>query len=700
MSDPRERFTSLAPVAGLFFLLLAFHLATLASDGDAFALPGQEYRQARVALSALFVERDQDFSPAYPTPLFGPPWSVPFEFPLYPWLLAMIGRAGWSLADAGRLVSGGAFYLSLIPLWLLLARIGLPAVGRWLTLALVVTSPLYVFHARAVVPDLLGLLFGLWFLYGYVRTLQERRRGVLVLTVMAGAVTGLVEPATLLLYGTGALVWTLLARRKAVPSGEGGDDVPRPPGVFRWATASLALPALAAVGWQIFAAGIRSHNPLADSFGADALARGTFGAGWMRPATDASALTAWTSGSGALASVAVLGLLAILAVLCARRWWPWIAGAAGFFAVSQLLLPVIPTAPRVPLTTGIFLLVAGGITLTGLWETTVPRWRVAVIVVGLFAGQVGMVLAQREMSPPDETASDISLGDALRQMTASEEVLFIVADPGTSRLALLAERRALLAPLQPGREWELLEKGFDALAGHPVGALVLRGQERSNRRLLDLASERFDLHPAPALEWRDYTVYLSKSARARALQQTSVAGWDGINVDPDFRAEQMDLPPGEVPVASLRAAERRVFADVSPKPAFVLSRFGLGGGDESGRTFINAHPEFRLSFLVPAGRREISAQFRVTDGAWEPAKPADWSDGVEFVIYQRTSRGEEDIIFRRLLDPARKESDRGTQRIDLTTSVLPDAVLCFETRPGPAGNYTRDWAQWGPITIR
>src|SRR5688572_3944966 len=132
-------------VVGLLFAaLLVFSAWGISVGWKNLSLPGCEFRQAQTALSALFIQRDRDFSLAYPTPVLGKPWSVPMEFPLYQWTVVLLSDAtDMSLTSAGRTVSAVCFYLSLPAFYLLLARLGLNGTQRLLGLGFILTCPLY-----------------------------------------------------------------------------------------------------------------------------------------------------------------------------------------------------------------------------------------------------------------------------------------------------------------------------------------------------------------------------------------------------------------------------------------------------------------------------------------------------------------------------------------------------------------------------
>ena len=73
--------------------LTAFAVWGIAGGWRNRSLPGNAFRQTQTAITALFVQREHDFALAYPTPVLGKPWSVPFEFPLYQWTVAVVSAS-------------------------------------------------------------------------------------------------------------------------------------------------------------------------------------------------------------------------------------------------------------------------------------------------------------------------------------------------------------------------------------------------------------------------------------------------------------------------------------------------------------------------------------------------------------------------------------------------------------------------------
>lgn len=73
------------------------------------------FRQTQTALTAYWFVKN-GFSLAYETPVGGPPWSIPFEFPVYQYIVALASQITNNSLDAtGRAVSFLFLVLCLIP---------------------------------------------------------------------------------------------------------------------------------------------------------------------------------------------------------------------------------------------------------------------------------------------------------------------------------------------------------------------------------------------------------------------------------------------------------------------------------------------------------------------------------------------------------------------------------------------------------
>ena len=89
----------------MFALVALVAFGQLTRSWQASLLDRYEFRQLQTALSTYWIAQD-GWRLAYPTPLFGPPWSIPMEFPTYQVITATVHQmTDLPLEQAGRLVS-------------------------------------------------------------------------------------------------------------------------------------------------------------------------------------------------------------------------------------------------------------------------------------------------------------------------------------------------------------------------------------------------------------------------------------------------------------------------------------------------------------------------------------------------------------------------------------------------------------------
>jgi len=117
------------------------------------------FRQAQTAISAYWMAHD-GFNIAYETPVAGAPWAIPFEFPIFQGLVALIARTtGWNLDSIGRVTSFVFLLLCLWPVRAIVARLRLPNAVFLAFTALFLSSPLYLYWGRAFMIETAALWF-------------------------------------------------------------------------------------------------------------------------------------------------------------------------------------------------------------------------------------------------------------------------------------------------------------------------------------------------------------------------------------------------------------------------------------------------------------------------------------------------------------------------------------------------------------
>jgi 4-amino-4-deoxy-L-arabinose transferase-like glycosyltransferase len=217
----------------------------------------QEFRQAQTAIATHYIAVE---GPMLVTkvPVLGPNWRIPFEFPTYQSLTAVVHRvSGYPLDQTGRLVSLVCFYLCLVPLWSVLGALGFDRGSRLLALAFVASSPLYIFWSRTFLIESLALLLALSFTALVMRALASGRNAWLAVATAVGVLAALTKFTTFSIVFGFLVLWA--ASRLLVPG--------EPPVDWSWRRVwpllcALLLPVVAGVVWSRFINHVWQQSPL------------------------------------------------------------------------------------------------------------------------------------------------------------------------------------------------------------------------------------------------------------------------------------------------------------------------------------------------------------------------------------------------------------------------------------------------------
>src|SRR5262249_25879752 len=118
------------------------------------------FRQTQTAISAYWMVHGGPWL-AYETPVMGYPWAIPFEFPVYQGLVALLALIGVPIDVGGRLVSFAFFAACLAPLWTIFRAFNWPRTTYLAIATLFIASPIYTFWARTVMIETTAVFFGL-----------------------------------------------------------------------------------------------------------------------------------------------------------------------------------------------------------------------------------------------------------------------------------------------------------------------------------------------------------------------------------------------------------------------------------------------------------------------------------------------------------------------------------------------------------
>ncbi len=119
------------------------------------------FRQTQTALTSYWFVQE-GFQLAYQTPVLGPPWSVPFEFPLYQLLVAWLAEAlNWPLEPVGRLLSYCFMLAICVPVRSITKDLNLGNTIFYVFVGLMFSSPIYMYWGRTFMIESVALFFSI-----------------------------------------------------------------------------------------------------------------------------------------------------------------------------------------------------------------------------------------------------------------------------------------------------------------------------------------------------------------------------------------------------------------------------------------------------------------------------------------------------------------------------------------------------------
>lgn len=703
-SSPPPFISRFIPV--LFVGLLGFNLWGVSVGWKNPNLPGCEFRQAQTALSALFIQRDHDFSLAYPTPVLGKPWSIPMEFPLYQWTTVVLSNAtSLSLTSAGRAVSAACFYLSLPAFFLLGRRFGLKREQGLLALGFILTCPLYIFYARSFMIETMALMFGAWYLVALIFALERRHAGWLTAATLAGTAVGLVKITTFILFLLPAFGCSLAWLWQNRPARFEGKWRP----LLRtlgWLAAAHLIPFVAARWWVHYADAVKMLNPSGEALTSFNLAAWNFGIG-QRFSADVWAAH-WRIFFHDLLSPVAGGLCLFAGIFVRGRWLVAGVAAVALFLVVQLIFPVLYAWHDYYYVANAFALMAAvAFIVVGLFDS--PRvpvpWGAAVAVaVVAYACQI---LLWYRFDYPQQRFQGIggnSLNTMMKTIADPEEAIVVVGEDWNSMMPYYSQRRSLMLRDDIIRSPEKLAAAVEKMKDTPVAALILRENWKGNRSVLNRVGVPLGIDLRPALSWHDgdAEIYLNQDIRTEVLNRLEGQGmnrYGDFALTPEAKFRDRPMAGKELRYASLPIRHQKLFRNMRPVPERFFSSIGPELWDDPAGPRFFAHPETKFWFALAPGHYRFRTNITMTAGAYTGVPWADATDGVFLIATRIDGRGNREELQRQLVNPRDNPADRGVLPIDWPVALPGGGQLEIAVTPGPAGNSARDWATLGPVDI-
>lgn len=179
-----------------------------------------DFRQTQTAISVFYLLKGGPWID-YITPILGPEWSIPYEFPLYQWMVAvLVWITQIPLDQAGRWISVSFFLLCLLPMTSILRSLRLTSDEAKWTCCLFLLCPLYLFWSRTFLIESTALFLSLCYFACVLRWNEEAqicpKQGSFILGIIFGSLAALVKVTTYLGLGYAAAMVMIYRLRQSL----------------------------------------------------------------------------------------------------------------------------------------------------------------------------------------------------------------------------------------------------------------------------------------------------------------------------------------------------------------------------------------------------------------------------------------------------------------------------------------------------
>lgn len=433
----------------LFLCSFVFSCFSLLKGWDGSISDIHAFRQTQTAITVRYLLQGSNWL-AYETPVLGPPWTIPLEFPLYQWIVAIIAKAGiFQIDQAGRFVSITMFLATLYPFFSIMKRLKLSTGQAFLVLSLYCLSPQYLFWSRTFMIESTALALSVVYLL-FVQIYADSDHispnwAVLLAICVAGVLAAVIKVTTFFAFCIAAAVfiaWNqlLLARRNACSKRNALQYL------TYFVLFGIVIPAIALMLWTSYADSLKPLSPLGRFLTSSTLTKWNFGT-----MSQKLSLHTWEK---------ILGRN--IPDLIGSNWLLVVVGIAGIFcckerlsvALASIILYLAPIAVFTNLhdvhnyyqyANGIFFISAAGIICADLWyaHNAVKR------TIGVLVFLCIIVFSTRHYLkiyyPLQGTKVDLSLiKNHIDKLSKPDDIIVVFGDDWSSELPYHLGRRAVM----------------------------------------------------------------------------------------------------------------------------------------------------------------------------------------------------------------------------------------------------------------
>lgn len=438
------------------------------------------FRQAQTAITSYwFIDEGYKFN--YITPILGPPWSIPFEFPIYQYIASFVQEvSGITLDQSGRLVSIIFFYVSAATLFFIMRALKLSVVQSLVPVVIFLGSPFYLFWARTFMIESTALAFGLLSILFFIKSIRNKNYVSTGFATIFGVLSALSKVTTFGICLTFiSLMFLLFISEKR--SGKINISYRQ---LLIAVVPVVLVPVAIAILWNNHADFLKSQNSLATFIISENLTKWNFGT-----IKEKLALTTWLAilNRGELitgsAGFVVLGLVSVMSK---KVFW------ISFFAIVSFLTgPIVFTNLYVVheyyfYANGLFLLIfmSGGIIALleyrYIFASSLIVFTILIVMQYKYYDTYPVIIEQSQHAPY------VKIGSAVKAETKKTDIIIIYGHDWNSAIPYYAERKAIMDRNFYPLENEEMQNSLNKLNKNSVGAVLLCDYMKS-----DLFDESF-----------------------------------------------------------------------------------------------------------------------------------------------------------------------------------------------------------------
>ena len=481
---------------GFFLAALSYHGYNSAQGWDRPIADFNPWRQSQTALTAWYFLRD-GFSLAYPLPVLGPPWSVPFEFPTYQWLVASLAAtSGLPLESSGRAVSLAAFYVALAAVNVLLRDVFRLRHERFFVLGFLLLSPVYIAWSRAFSIESTALALSLWYLVAFHRWTTSPRPLAGLAVAGLGIAAGLTKITTFFVFGAAAAILLVasLGLRPVAWRGRVG---------FVAATGLLAfaLPLGVTMAWVTYTDVIKASSPMTESLTSSALATWNYGTLSQR-----LSLNTWRQFELYGGNLVVSRYNLLFAALCLALYpgsWRRVLVLGALFALPPLVFTNLYFAHDYYwYANGVFVLVALGLAFAPLvTKPTVPLAAGLIACVLIFYQYRNTYNSWYGPVQQRTLSQLLPLAGKIKELTPPDAYSIVYGFDWDPLLAYQSERRMVMQTVEHSRtpvtEPPLSDAIAEAGRSH-LGAIIFVGERQAETDFVQAQLRALGISGPPA----------------------------------------------------------------------------------------------------------------------------------------------------------------------------------------------------------